>query len=350
MRNVSALLQALLGSIAFFLIVSVAPVSAHELSLRALVLATIPKDGTVVVRRDASPVIAAGIATYRVEPRSALRTLRSGMSIDATLENDTTPATLARVHVRGTQTLTGEAPPAIAGAATTASIFRNVHHVAVGEYAPVAGLVDQNGTPFSLRDLRGQSVVMGFVYTRCRDARECPLIASRFRLLQERFRGAPVHLVLVTLDPAYDTPARLAAYGRTFGVDASRWTLATGDPERVLDFAAQFDVTAFADERIGLIHPERTVIVDSFGAIRELVDEGAWTPDEIVAAVRHDARLRSNPIERLDLFLSAAAVSVCGNGVAGFSGFVDLLTVIAIASFFGFVFWRVGRGIARGTT
>lgn len=348
MRSVSALSQALLGWIVFSFLIWVGPLSAHELSLRGLILATIPTDGTVVVRRDASPALAAGIATYRVEPRSALRTLRAGMSIEATLQSDTKPPTLAGVHAHGLQALTGEAPPA--RNATTPKIFRNVHHVIVGEYAPVARLVDQAGKPFSLRDLRGQSVVMAFVYTRCRDARECPLIASRFRLLQERFRGAPVHLVLVTLDPVYDTPTRLAAYGRTFGVDARRWTLATGDPERVLDFAAQFDVTAFPDERIGLIHPERTVIVDPFGAIRELVDEGAWTPDEIVAAVRHDARLGSNPIERLDLFLSSAAVSICGNGVAGFSGFVDLLTVIAIASFFGLVFWRVGRGIARGTT
>ena len=77
---------------------------------------------------------------------------------------------------------------------------------------------------------------------------------------------------------------------------------------------------------------------------------GVSVTDEIVAAVQHDEHLGSNPIERLDLWLSSAAVSVCGNAVAGFSGFTDLLTVLGIAGFFGWLLWRVGRGIARGAT
>jgi protein SCO1/2 len=234
--------------------------------------------------------------------------------------------------------------------AAAPEVLRNVHHVAIGEYAPEPPLVSQNGRPFSLRDLHGDMVVMAFVYTRCRDARECPAVSARFHALQEKFRGLPVRLVLVTLDPAYDRPAVLERYGKTFGQDPARWTLVTGDPDTVLDFAAQFDVTAFPDERVGLIHPERTVVLDTYGAIRELIDEGSWTPDEIVATVAHDRRLASNPFERLDLWLSSAAVAVCGNAVAGFSGFTDLLTVAGIAAFFTFLLWRLGRGIARGTT
>ncbi|GAC1302761.1 MAG: SCO family protein [Vulcanimicrobiaceae bacterium] len=339
--------MALLGSLMFFLIVSIGQAAAHEIALHGLIMAAEPKSASIVVRHDALGSTPAGISTFRVVPASAVAPLRAGMSVDGLASIDQTPWTLSRVTTYGMQSLTA---PGGAGPATTTKIFRNVHHVVVGEYAPAGDLRDQTGRAFTLRSLRGQTVVMAFVYSRCKDARECPLITSRFRLLQERFRGQPVHLVLVTLDPAFDTPRVLAGYGKTFGVDPKRWTLASGDPESVLDFAAQFDVTAFPDERIGLIHPERTVIVDSFGAIRELIDEGAWTPDQIVAAVLHDERLASNPIERLDLWLSAAAVSVCGNAVAGFSGFTDLLTVFGIAAFFGYLLWRVGRVIARGTT
>jgi len=336
-------MMALLGSL-WFVIALGATASAHEGALHGLVLGNAPGRGNVVVRYDAMLGKPAGIATFHIRAK-ALAAIPAGTSIDATVDTDSTPWILSSVVARGTQSLTGTQ-----NLATTPNIFRNVHHVAVGEYAPNGEFVDQRGRTFSIHDLRGQTVVMAFVYSRCRDARECPLITSRFRLLQKRFHGQPVHLVEVTLDPRYDRPGVLAAYGRTFDADAARWSLATGDPERVLDFAAQFDVTAFPDERIGLIHPERLVILDPFGAIRELVDEGAWTPDEVVAAVAHDQRLASNPIERLDLWLSSAAVSVCGNAVASFSGFTDLLTVLGIAAFFGFVIWRVGRGIARGTT
>ncbi len=338
-------MTALLGSIVVFVCAVVATASAHVGTMHGLVLATVPATQRVVIRHDAMLGKAAGVATFSVRSKADFARLRAGGTIDATTDVDVTPWTLATVVIHGSQALTGAAAPVV-----VPQVFRNVHHVAVGEYAPNATFLDQHGRTFSMHDLRGQTVVMAFAYSRCRDARECPLITSRFRLLQQRFAGMPVHLVEVTLDPAYDRPAVLAAYGKTFGADAARWSLATGDPEAVLDFAAQFDVTAFPDERIGIIHPERTVILDRYGAIRELVDEGAWTPDEIVAAVQHDERLASNPIERLDLWLSSAAVSICGNGVAGFSGFTDLLTVFAIAIFFGFVAWRIGRSIARGTT
>jgi protein SCO1/2 len=339
---VSVRILVLLGAVVGFCIAAFGPASAHETSFRGLVLATLPAKGEIVIRHEALFGAPPAITTFKISARDA-RAVRVGSAIEATADADSTPWTVSDVHSVGNEALTGlpagdEAP----------QILRNVHHVVIGEYAPATQLVDERGAPFSLRDLRGQAVVMAFVYTRCRDARECPLISSRFHELQEKVRGTPLHLVLVTLDPAYDRPAVLARYGRNYGEDPARWTLATGDPDTVLDFAAQFDVTAFPDQRVGLIHPERTVILDRYGAIRELIDEGAWTPDEILAAVAHDERLASNPFERLDLWLSSAAVSVCGNAVAGFSGFTDLLTVIAIAAFFSFLLWRVGRTIAKG--
>jgi protein SCO1/2 len=334
----------LLAATLLFCIGTSESAAAHEMTFRGLVLATIPGKSEVVIRHDALLGGPAAITTFAIAP-AALRTLRVGSSIEATADADSTPWTVSEIRILGSQSLTGS-PPADGNA--PAAVFRNVHHVVVGEYAPTPTLVDEDGRPFSLRDLRGSSVVMAFVYTRCRDARECPLITARFKALQERFRGEPVRLVEVTLDPAYDRPAVLRTYAKAFGADFSRWTFVTGPADQVLDFAAQFDVTAFPDERVGLIHAERTVLLDKYGAIRELIDEGSWTPDEIVSEVHYDERLASNPFERLDLWLSSAAVSVCGNAVAGFSGFTDLLTVFAIAAFFGYLLWRVGRGIAKG--
>ena len=334
----------LLGMVAAYVLALSSVASAHEGAMHGLVLGVEPARQDVIVRYDPMLGKPGGITTFHIRSKTDFIVAHSGETIAATVDLDSTPWTLASVSARGTQALTGARPPV-----PVPQIFRNVHHVVVGEYVPNATFLDQRGRSFTMHDLRGQTVIMAFAYTRCRDKRECPLITSRFRLLQERFRGQPVHLVEVTLDPDYDRPPVLAAYGRAYGADPARWSLATGGSDPELDFAAQFDVTAFPDERIGLIHPERLVILDKFGAIRELVDDGAWTPDEVVAAVAHDERLASNPVERLDLWLSSAAVSVCGNEVAGFSGFTDLLTVIGIVGSFGYVIWRVGRGIARGT-
>ena len=313
--------------------------------MRGLVLGTVPAKGEVIVRHDAMLGNPAGIATFRVLPPSAVHTLHIGESIAATADTDETPWTLESITSTGSEQVTGAAP---AQPDAGYSVLRNVHHVAVGEFAPAADFLDQRGRPFSLGSLHGQMVVMAFIYTRCKDGRACPLISAKFHTLQQKLLGRPVHLVEVTLDPAFDRPRVLKAYGAAFGSDPARWTLATGDPNTVLDFAAQFDVTAFPDERIGLIHPERTVIIDQYGTIRELIDEASWSPDEVVATIDHDQHLASNPFERLNLWLSAAAVAVCGNSVAGFSGFTDLITVVGISLFFGFLLWKLGRTIARG--
>jgi protein SCO1/2 len=312
--------------------------------LRGLVLGAIPPD-RIVLRHATYLGKPAGITTFRVVPASAARALRPGDAIEGLADADEAPPTLSDVQSLGTQTITGEAV-----ATDAPQVLREVHHVSVGEYAPTPPFVDQTGRAFTLKDLGGGPIVMAFIYTRCRDARECPLTSAKFKQLQDRFAGTATHLVLVTLDPAYDTPPVLARYARTFGADPARWRFATGNPDTVLDFAAQFDVTAFPDERVGLIHPERTVILDGYGSIRELIDESSWSPDEIVDATENDQRIGSSPIARINLWLSERAVAVCGNAVAGFSGFTDLLTVLVIAVFFGFVLYRVARVIARGVT
>jgi len=311
-----------------------------------LVLAALPAEREVVVRYDAMIGAPAGIATFRVAPATGATSVPVGSTIEATVDEDSTPRTLRAIRVTGHEALTGA--PVVATDAVPA--VRDVHRVVVGEFAPPATFVDQAGHRVSFASLHGQMVVLAFFYTRCKDVRECPFVSARFAALQRTFAGQLVHLVEVTLDPANDTPAVLASYGKTYDANPARWTLATGDPNAVLNLAASYDVTTFPDERVGIIHPERLVLIDQFGTVRELIDEGSWSPNEVAAVAAHDQHLASNPFERLNLWLSSAAIAVCGNSVASFSGFTDLLAVSAIVGVFGFIFYKLGKTIARGTT
>jgi protein SCO1/2 len=320
--------------------------AAHEASVRGLVLGLMPAQGRAVVRLDIAHE-GSLTSTVRLRPASLARTLAVGDRFSAIADADEQPPELSELRVLGKSSITGTEATRIA---LSAPLLRYVEHLIVGDVVPATQFVDQSGKPFSLRDLRGQSVVMSFIYTRCGDPRECPLVSAKFLALQKRLRGEPVHLVEVTLDPGFDRPPVLERYGRLFAADPARWTLATGDPEKVLDFAAQFEVTAFPDPRVGLIHTERTVLIDPNGVIRDLIDEGAWLPGEIVAELRAERGLASNPLARLDLWLSSAAVAVCGNSVASFSGFSDLLIVLAIFGAAGYILWRLARGLSRGAT
>ncbi len=235
----------------------------------------------------------------------------------------------------------------IAGAASAVhgQVLREVQPVDVGQKMPPDSFADQDGKRFSFTMLRGTPVVFAFIYTRCRDQRECPLISAKFGALQRLTKPNDLRLVEMTVDPVFDSPPILKIYARRFDADPRRWTLVTGDPDKVLDFAARFGVSAFAHPGADLIHSERTVIVDSAGIVRQLIDETAWSPGEIIAQVRADEHEVSNPIARLNLWLSSAAVAICGDSVAGLPGFADLLIFLAFVAALVWIFYRLSRAI-----
>jgi len=229
----------------------------------------------------------------------------------------------------------------------TLSPFRTGVRLNVGDPLPATQFIDQNGKPFRFADWRGKYVVLAFIYTRCKDIRECPLTSARFGRMQTLLRN-DTGLAEITIDPEYDRPNIFATYAKTYHFH--RVELLTGDPNAVMDFAAELGVTALADPTYGFIHNESTVIADPQGKIVDMITTSSWSPDEIASVIAHDEHRPSNPIARIDLALSQAAVAVCGNSVAGFSGLLDLGVVLIIFIAAGWLIVRFARIIAGGST
>jgi protein SCO1 len=305
--------------------------------VHGLVLALTPKDGEAIIRHDAFGSMPGMTMPFRILPRAQIGTLQVGNAIDATVDTTTEPWTLRDVTVSTTQPVTGDSP------------LRRVVPVRVGDVVPDTPFVDQTGRPFRFSQLRGQDAVLAFVYTRCQDPRMCPLISAKFHALQQRIGARRMHLVEVTLDPSYDRPPVLARYGKMFGANPRDWTMAVGDADPTLDFAARFGITAFPDQDAGIIHAENTVEIGPDGRIRSMITETAWQPDEIIADVDNSHGDASNPFARFNLWLSRTAVAICGNNVASFSGLGDLAVVLAIVGSFGYLLFRFARGIAKST-
>lgn len=270
---------------------------------------------------------------FRVIPRNRLGELQPGNEIDGTVDTSHDPWTLTSFKVKSTQQVTNDSP------------LRRVKSLHVGDIVPDTAFFDQTGKQFRFSQLRGQDVVMAFIYTRCQDPRMCPLISAKFNALQRKIGKRKLHLVEVTLDPSYDRPDVLARYGNTFGANPKQWTMAVGDAEATLNFAAQFGITAFPDPNIGIIHAENTVEIDGDGRIQNMISESSWQPDELLADMDARAGLASNPLARFDLWLSRTAVAMCGNSVASFSGLSDLGIVLVLFVALGYLLFRLARGI-----
>ena len=306
--------------------------------MHGIVLTVTPNEGQAIVRHDAFGGMPSMTMAFRIVPRSLLDELHPGDAIDATVDTTTDPWTLRDVRVS-----------AASRAASEPAVLQHVVPLRVGDAVPDVLFVDQRGRPFRFSQLRGEDVVLAFVYTRCRDAQMCPLISSKFSALQRRIGRRPIHLVEVTLDPEYDRPPVLARYGDVFGADPRIWTLAVGAPQATLAFAARFGITAFPDPKIGIIHDENTVEIGPDGRIRGMIAENSWQPDEIVADIDSSHGQAADQLARLNLWLSRAAVAICGNSALAFSGLMDLAIVLVILAVSSYVLFRLARVIfAKG--
>jgi protein SCO1/2 len=153
-------------------------------------------------------------------------------------------------------------------------------------------LVDPHGAPFGSADLRGQVYVASFFFTRCPSV--CPLLMTRMKQLQDRFRNDGIHgirLVSITVDPANDTPEVLREAEPRYGVDEAHWTLLTGPPDRVRTLCVDgFHVPGFEQAYRGegdIPHTTKVVLVDQRGRIRGYYDTDESGLDEVYWRAQH---------------------------------------------------------------
>ena len=215
-----------------------------------------------------------------------------------------------------------------------------------GDAVPAIPLVAQDGRSFSLDELRGKAVAVSFIYTRCGDARMCPLVSAKFARAQRAIGTAPIRLVILTLDPDFDTPRVLARYGRAFGQDPKRWTLATGSAASIDELAQRFGIATSTTAPGVIIHTEAAVILGPDGRVARIVYGNDWTVDELIGFARSSLAASNDPLTSARAWLSAVAER-CGAGGLALSG-TAMLGLLAFAfAVVGTIFWFAFRDPAK---
>jgi protein SCO1/2 len=154
---------------------------------------------------------------------------------------------------------------------------------------PDGAFVDQDGKPRDFASLRGSTLLVTFIYTRCPMPTFCPLMDRHFAAVQAKLKSDPrlarVHLVSISFDPATDTPAVLKQHAASLGADLSRWTFLTGDRDDIDRFAARFGVaiTREMSDPTNITHNLRTAIVDTRGVLVKAYTGNEWTPEQAIA-------------------------------------------------------------------
>jgi protein SCO1 len=151
-----------------------------------------------------------------------------------------------------------------------------------GEYFKDVVLTDQNGHRVRLYEdvIKDRTIVMNSFFATCKGA--CPIMTQTYTSLQDRFAehlGKDLMFVSITVDPANDTPPKLAEYARKAKARPG-WILLTGSKEEVahaLKKIGQSSETPEAHMNIMIVGNDKTGLWKKAFALAK--------PDEIAAIV-----------------------------------------------------------------
>jgi protein SCO1/2 len=117
--------------------------------------------------------------------------------------------------------------------------------------APEFTLINQDNQTVNLSDFKGKVIMLGFIYTNCKDE-FCPTQTADFKTIQNELGpilGDKAMLLSITLDPLYDTPAVLKSYAEQWRANFTVWQFLTSTDlatmEHVVD---EYDVLSYTNE------------------------------------------------------------------------------------------------------
>lgn len=190
----------------------------------------------------------------------------------------------------------GCAPGAVPASGMAPAVADSATPAAAGAVVPHVRLRTHEDEQIGIEEFRGRVLLVNFIFTRCPLPQICPRLMRIFDDFRGTLRSRPdieerVQLLSVTIDPAFDTPDVLRAYGEAFvsGRDGlHRWTLATGEADdigRLADFVGLVVEPASGT----IVHSTDIAIIGADGRLVKQFRDMNWDADEAMRIVAREA-------------------------------------------------------------
>ena len=140
-------------------------------------------------------------------------------------------------------------------------------------------LTDHNGQPFQLSTFRGKVVLVFFGFSHC--VNECPATMAIIRQALDTIgdKSKDVEVVMVSTDPATDTPESMKEFMGRFN---PKFLGLLGTPDQLAKSWKDYGVTVLDG---GETHSSFTYVVDKKGKLRETFVPDA-TPDNVASDLK----------------------------------------------------------------
>jgi protein SCO1/2 len=170
-----------------------------------------------------------------------------------------------------------------------------------GERAVNIALINQDGRTIHLSDFAGKALLVTFIYTRCPMPDFCPRLSSQFARIHNELKKNPgdyskTHLLTISFDPKYDTPAVLRKYGLAYlDGDASgfsHWDFASTNPTDLRRLTQAFGLR-YEQEDNQISHNMSIVLIAPDGKVAKFWSTD-WTWTELMESMQKAAHATNN--------------------------------------------------------
>jgi protein SCO1 len=255
--------------------------------VKGIVVGTDPAHGEVTVDSEAIPgFMEAMTMPYKLKDPNVLQELHPGDHLNGVLLVGDDRTLLDQIVI------TAQAQPDYKPQA-------QYHVPAPGDAVPDFHLTNQNGKQISLREFRGKALLVTFIYTRCPLSDYCPRMSRNFAEINKSLQADPAmyrktHLLSISFDPAYDSPAVLRSYGEAYTGQYTKekfahWDFAAPSKADLPKLLEYFDVGATPGENHTITHSLSTVVIAPGGKVAQWYPTNDWKPEDVLNELKKAA-------------------------------------------------------------
>lgn len=251
-----------------------------QYAVKGIIVGADPAHGEVTVDSEAIPgFMDAMTMPYKVKDANVLQDLHPGDRMTGVLLVGDDSTFLDQIVI------TAQAKPDYKPQA-------QYHVPAPGDAVPDFHLTNQSGRQISFRQFRGEALLVTFIYTRCPLSDYCPRMSRNFASIDKSLQSDPAlygktHLLSISFDPAYDSPAVLRSYGEAYTGNYTKekfehWDFAAPsktDLPKLLEF---FDVGATPGENRTITHSLSTAVIAPDGKVAQWYPTNDWKPEDVL--------------------------------------------------------------------
>jgi protein SCO1/2 len=213
---------------------------------------------------------------FSYKDRAALDRLEPGDRVEGTLRVEKENGAVIDYQLRDLAVTGRAAPrPMEKGESTgEVQVREQPRRLEIGDLVPDFAMTNQDGKVVKLSDLRGNVVVLTFIYTRCPLPDFCPLMDRKFSELAQHISNFPgrarsVRLISLSFDPDHDTADVLRKHAQIRGASPPLWSYAVASHDELAKIAGPLGLF-YGSGKDDIAHNLCTAVIDRSGKLARL--------------------------------------------------------------------------------